>query len=323
MSVVTGKAAAAGSGPLLVAGHAHPELAAAVAACLGTRPVDGRGERFPDGELRPTVRCVRERDVYLLAPTGPPVHDNLIELMLLLDACRRSGAARCTAVVPYLGYARQDRRSHQGQALGLRTIADALAAAGADRLVVVDPHSPAVEAAFSVPVLTLTAVPVLAAAAGARVPYPQVVIAPDLGAVKLAEHYAGLLGLPVAVVRKSRLSGATVAAEDLVGAVTDLAPLVVDDMISTAGTVEAAVQLALRGGARPEVTVAATHGLFVGPAADRLRPLPIRRLLVTDSLPRADLTLPTVTAVSLAGVLADTIGWLHRRAPDDDLPTRT
>ena len=321
--MMSGAAADVGGGPMLVAGRAHPELAAAVAAGLGTRPVDGRGERFPDGELRPTVRCVRDRDVYLLAPTGPPVHDNLVELMLLLDACRRGGAARCTAVVPYLGYARQDRRSQQGQALGLRTVADALAAAGADRLVVVDPHSLAVEAAFSVPVLTLTAVPLLAAAVRAGLPHPQVVVAPDLGAVKLAEHYAALLGLPVAVVRKSRLTGATVAAEDLVGAVTGLAPLVVDDMISTAGTVEAAVQLALRGGARPEVTVAATHGLFVGPAADRLGPLPIRRLLVTDSLPPAEPALPGVTAVSVAGLLADAIGWLHGGAPVDDLLARS
>ena len=214
-------------------------------ACAPARSTGG-GNGFPTGSCARPSGCVRDRDVYLLAPTGPPVNDNLVELMLLLDACRRGGAARCTAVVPYLGYARQDRRSQQGQALGLRTVADALAAAGADRLVVVDPHSRAVEAAFSVPVLTLTAVPVLAAAAGAGPPHPQVVVAPDLGAVKLAEHYAALLGLPVAVVRKSRLTGATVAAEDLVGAVTGLAPLVVDDMISTAGTVEAAVQLALR-----------------------------------------------------------------------------
>ena len=131
----------------------------------------------------------------------------------------------------------------------MRTVADVIAAAGADRLVVVDPHSSAVEAVFSVPVVTLTAVPVLAAAVRAGAPRPGVVVAPDLGAVKLAEHYAALLGLPVAVVRKCRLTGATVAAEELVGAVTGLAPLVVDDMISTGGTVEAAVQLLLRRGA--------------------------------------------------------------------------
>ena len=319
---MSGVAGPVGGGPLLVAGYAHPCLAAAVAAGLRVGAVEGQGERFPDGELRPSVGCVRGRDVYVLASTGPPVHDNLVELMLLLDACRRGGAARCSAVVAYLGYARQDRRSRDGQALGLRVVADALVAAGAERLVVVDPHSVTVEAAFSVPVLTVTAVPTLAVAVRAGVAHPQVVVAPDLGAVKLAEHYAALLGLPVAVVRKSRLTGAAVKAEDLVGAVTGLAPLVVDDMISTGGTVEAAVQLALHGGARPEITVAATHGLFVGPAADRLRALPIRRLLVTDTLPRTELGLPVVTGVSVAGVLADAISRLHRGAPVDDLVSR-
>ncbi len=120
MTVVTSMAAAVGRGPLLVSGSAHPDLAAAVAAGLRVGAVEGQVDRFPDGELRPNVGCVRDRDVYVLAPTGPPVHDNLVELMLLLDACRRGGAARCTAVVPYLGYARQDRRGRDGQALGLR-----------------------------------------------------------------------------------------------------------------------------------------------------------------------------------------------------------
>jgi len=311
------------AGPRLVAGRAHPALAEAVATGLRVRPVPAQGERFPDGELRPTAGCVRDCDVYVLAPTGPPVNDNLVELLLLLDACRRGGAARCTAVVPYLGYARQDRRSHDGQALGLRTVADVIVAAGADRLVVVDPHSSAVEAVFSVPVATLTAVPVLAAAVRAGAPRPGVVVAPDLGAVKLAEHYAALLGLPVAVVRKCRLSGATVAAEELVGAVTGLVALVVDDMISTGGTVEAAVQLLLRRGAAPEVTVAATHGVFVGPAAARLGPLPIRRLLVTDSLPRAEPRLPGVTVVSVADLIADAIRRLHGGQQLDDLLVRS
>ena len=114
------------AGPRLVAGRAHPALAEAVATGLRVRPVPAQVERFPDGELRPTVGCVRDCDVYVLAPTGPPVNDNLVELLLLLDACRRGGAARLTAVVAYLGYARQDRRSRDGQALGLRTVADVI-----------------------------------------------------------------------------------------------------------------------------------------------------------------------------------------------------
>ena len=187
----------------IVAGSASPLLAGAVAEELGTEGVGGEVERFPDGELRPLIDDVRGDDVYIVESTGPPVNDHLVELALLLDACRRGGADRITAVVPYFGYARQDRRSRAGQAVGARVAADIIVTAGADRLLVVDPHTPALEAMLDIPVDMITAVRLLARSVGSLEPTAGVVVAPDLGAVKLAQHYALLLGLPVAVVRKT------------------------------------------------------------------------------------------------------------------------
>ena len=151
----------------IVPGTANPLLAGAIARALSTGPVRYELERFPDTEMRPALGRLGGDDVYVIQPTGPPVSDHLVELLLLLDACRRGGAGRITAVLPYFGYARQDRRGQDGEAVGARVVADALAGAGADRMVVVDPHSIALEAMCGIPVEMLTAVPALAAASGA------------------------------------------------------------------------------------------------------------------------------------------------------------
>lgn len=303
----------------IISASADRKLAAAVAAALHAGPVAGGVERFPDGEMRPAVGRVRGDDVYVVCSTAPPVSDRLVELLLLLDACRRAGSERVTAVVPYFGYARQDRRSRAGEAVGARLVADVVAAAGAQRLVVVDPHTVALEAMFGIPVEMLTAVPVLAGAIRSLVADDAVLVAPDLGAVKLAERYSALLRLPVAVVRKARVSGVTVHAENLVGDVAGRPAVIVDDMISTGGTVEAAAKVIAAHGAAPDVVVAASHGLFVGPAADRLRALALRRVVVTDTVaPSGEPDLP-VEVESVAGLLADAIGRLHRGEPVDEL----
>lgn len=306
----------------IVAGTANPSLAAAVAVALSCEPAACEVERFPDGELRPVVGDVRGDDVYVIEPTGPAVSDHVVELLLVLDACRRAGADRITAVVPYFGYARQDRRNRSGEAVGARVMVDALGAAGARRLVVVDPHTAALEAMCSVPAEMLTAVPVLARGLESAMPGRAVVVAPDLGAVKLAEHYASLLRCPVAVVRKRRVSGEAVRAEELVGEVEDRAPVVVDDMISTGATIEAAVRVLRAHAAAAEVVVVATHGLLVGSAPERLAAV-TSRLLVTDSLSRADRPGLEVEVRSIAPLLADAIGRLHRDEDLGDLRARS
>ncbi len=303
----------------IVAGSANPDLAEAVAAGVGCVAMRGALERFPDGELCPVVGHMRGDDVYVFQPTAPPVNEHLMELALLVDACRRAGSERVTAVVPYFGYARQDRRSRPGQAIGARVAADILVAAGADRIVVVDPHTPGFEATCSIPVEVLTATSVLVTALRDRELGRSVIVAPDLGAVKLAELFAAAVGLPVAVVRKNRITGTSVRAEELVGDIEGCRPIVVDDMISTGATIEATARLLEAHGAQPGTIVAATHALLLDSAPDRLAQLGLARLLVTDTVRVPPVAPPVLEVCSVAALLSDAIGRLHREEPLDDL----
>jgi ribose-phosphate pyrophosphokinase len=303
----------------VVAGSANTPLAGAIAATLGVEVAPTELVHFPDGELRPMVSAMRGDDVYLVQPLGAPVAEHFVELLLLLDACRRAGAARITAVVPYLAYARQDRRVRPGEALGIHVIAEALAAGGADRLVVVDPHTPTLEAMFRIPVEVISAAGVLAAAVRGGLSRQTVVVAPDLGAAKLAERYASLLGATVAMVRKTRVTAARVRAEQVVGEVAGLTALIVDDMISTGATIEAAAGALAASGAAPGIHVLATHGIFAEGAWARLSSLPLERLTVTDSLRLPDFPRP-FEVCSIAGLLGEVVSRLHgNRALDDVL----
>ncbi|AFM18008.1 ribose-phosphate pyrophosphokinase [Mycolicibacterium chubuense NBB4] len=304
------------SNPILrvVSGTANPGLAAAVANHLGVESDGCDVARFPDGELRPTIENICGADVYVIQPTAPPVNEHIIELMLLLDACRRSRAARVTAVLPYFGYARQDRRTAAGQALGSSVIADAIAGAGADRLVIVDPHTAALEAQCRIPVEIVTAVPTLAGELAAELPENSVVVAPDLGAVKIAERYAGILHDPVAIVRKQRENGSAVSALDIAGDVCGRPVVIIDDMITTGATIEAAAQLLRTRGAAPDIVVAATHGLFVHAAVSRLRELDLGRVIVTDTVAPKE-TGAVIEVCSIAPTLAAAIACMHNDKP--------
>lgn len=309
---------------LVFSGNANRPLAKAVCEELGIGLGKAVVGRFSDGEVQIEIdENVRGQDVFVIQPTCAPAAEHLVELLALVDALKRASANKVTAVVPYFGYARQDRRGRAGEAVGARVAADALVTAGADRLVVVDPHTAALEATSGVPVEMLTAVPALASALAQRTSASSVVVAPDLGAVKLAERFAAILRRPVAVVRKTRLTGATVRAEELVGDVTGRPTVIVDDMISTGGTIEAAVRVLLAEGAAPDITVAATHGLLVADALPRLARLPIRHLIVTDTLPPPRAPHPSLQIRSVAPLLADAIDRLHTGAPLDALLMHT
>jgi ribose-phosphate pyrophosphokinase len=307
----------------LVTGSANPRLGGAIAAALGVDLAEALLERFPDGESHVAVRHnVRGNDVYVVQPTGPPVDEQLLELLMLVDACRRGGAGRITTVIPYFGYARQDRRRVAGEAVGARVVADLIGALQVDRVLVVDPHTPGLEALFGMPVEAVSAVSVIAAALMPLLPADAVVVAPDLGAVKLAERYAALLGLPMVIIRKRRLSGTVVRAQEVVGDVGGRVPVVIDDMISTGATISVATQALLEQGAHPSVLVGATHGLFVGLAAQHLRELPLRRLIVTDSLSLPSGFPVPVQVASIDRLLAEAIRRLHDDEPLDDLTLR-
>jgi ribose-phosphate pyrophosphokinase len=308
---------------IVLSGSAHPELTRDVALRLGLTTAERILERFPDGELRVLVKePVRGADVYLVQPLSPPADAHLLELVFLADACRRAGARSVTAVVPYLAWARQDRRRVEGEPHGARLAAD-LISARADRVVSVDVHGPAAEGFFSVPFDHLTAVPALAAAIARSAPRDAVVVGPDLGAARRAALFGRLLGLPSAIVHKARLSAREVEVRGVAGEVAGRAPILVDDMISTGATIEAAVRTLLEAGCRPEIVVAATHPLFTEGALERLARLPIARVVVTDALPVPRGPGHDLEVVPLAPLLAEAISRLCERRPLGELLSTT
>jgi ribose-phosphate pyrophosphokinase len=298
----------------ILSGSANYGLAEKIAKNLGVELVPRILERFPDGELHIEVqRSVRGCDVYLVQPTCPPVDEHFFELFLLADACRRAGAAHLTAVIPYFGYARQDRRSRGREPVSTRLVADLISASGLQRVVVVDFHSQAVESAFAIPVEQISAISILADAVRSSVHKDAVVVSPDVGAVKMAERYAKLLDLSVAIIHKSRISGAEVSVQRIVGDVHGREVLVVDDMISTGATIEKAIKALLEAGCSPSgLKVLASHALLVGRAAERLGKLPIEKLYVSDSVPAPEKFPLPLQISSLGSLLAETIQRLHR-----------
>lgn len=293
---------------VLLAGSSHPAMAKELSAELQLPLGRCAIERFPDGELDIQLHeNVRAADVFILQSLHAPVGEHLLELALMSDACQRLGAASVTAVIPYLGYARHDRRVSGVEPLGARVVAELIAAGRVDRVVCLDLHSRAVEGCFPRPVEHADAVPLLIAHLRSTLVLPAVVVSPDLGAVKRAESFARPLGIPVAVVHKQRLSGAEVKAMGVVGEVAGRNVIVVDDMISTGGTLVAAVQTVLEAGAKTPVTVVASHGLFVGPAQERLTALPLARVVVTDSVPFTGKARFPMEVVRAAPALAEVI----------------
>jgi ribose-phosphate pyrophosphokinase len=300
----------------VLAGPASLRLGSEVSELLHAEALTYDCQRFPDGEVQVDLRAsVRGRDVYLLQSTSPPVGQHLIELLLLADACRRAGAGRLIGVLPYFGYARQERRTDR-RSLGARVAADIVATGGFNRLMLIDVHTAAIEGFFDVPIDHLTAVPLLAEAARRRAGSAPVVVAPDLGAVKLAREYARVLEAPMAFVHKTRVSGHEVEAHSVIGDVRHRTPIIVDDMLSTGGTVAAAIGALRQAGAAEPFAVVVTHALLVGTARERLRELPIAHLIVGNTVPLdngADLPLEVT---SVAPLIATAI---HRNHYDESL----
>jgi ribose-phosphate pyrophosphokinase len=289
-------------------------LAEEIAATLGVSLSPATTERFPDGEVHvELLQDPRGREAVILQPTSPPPDEHLFELLALADACRRAGAARITAVMPYFGYARQDRRASGLEAVSARLVADLLVAAGVQRVIAMDPHTQAIDGFFTIPIERVTAVPALADALRPHLAADGVVVAPDLGAAKLAEAYGRLLDLPVAIVHKTRTGPEAVSVSRVSGDVRGKAPVVVDDMISTGGTIEAALWAVTSAGAqRGNALVAATHGLLVGSCVNRLKGLEIKRLFVTDSVALVPAPGLPVERVSTAPILAAAIMRFER-----------
>lgn len=301
------------SAATLVAGSASRHLAVAIEHNLGRRFTSASIERFPDGEISVCLdEPVRGQEVILLVATAPPVNDHLVELLGLADACRRADAARIVAVVPYFGYARSDRRDGRRTPVMASLVAELAEHAGIDHVVTVDVHAPTIEGFFRIPVDNVTAVPVLTNAIAERtkaLETPAVIVAPDLGAVRLANRYATKLDLPVAVCHKRRLSGAEVSINRITGDVAGHRCIIIDDMISTGATIAESVRALNDAGAVSEYIVVATHGVFAPGALEKVASVGVRELLVTDSIePRDAASARLIPAiVSIAPLLATAI----------------
>jgi ribose-phosphate pyrophosphokinase len=304
----------------LFAGTANPGLAAAVAHELGARLGGCDVTRFPDGEIAvQLLEPVRRKAVFIVQPTAPPVDAHLIELLAIVDACRRAAATHITAVVPYFGYARMDKRGGPREPITASMVATLLQAVEVDHVITVDLHAPQIEGFFHIPVDSLSAVPVLATALRDRLPPNAVVVSPDAGRVRMASEYAHVLGLPVVVLHKQRKSGTATRVTHLVGEVHDRPCLIIDDMISTGGTIAEGVATLLEAGARPEITVAATHGLLLEGVRDRLDHPGIRAVFVTDSVAIPITHWPQLHVVSIAPLLAQAIRRFVTDGPITDL----
>lgn len=301
--------------PCIISGSANEQLAQEIADRLDTPLLDRRIERFPDGETYVRVASsVRGRDAYIIQPTSAPVNETLFELLLLVDTLRRASAGRLTAIVPYYGYARQDRKFTGREPISAKLVANLLTAAGASRIVAVDLHSPAIQGFFDIGMDHLTAIPLLTEYLRARIPSNSVIVSPDTGGVKRADLYARLLNLPIAILHKRRTSAHEVEMAAVIGDIRDKYPIIVDDIIATGGTIRQAVDTLINAGARPQVRIVATHGVLAGDAPTLLQHPAIAEIVVTDTVPiprDVRTTLPALHVVSVADLLANAIRRLH------------
>lgn len=299
----------------IFSGRANPELSQKIADELHLDLGNVKFSTFPDGEFHCKIEDVRGRDVFLLQPTCPPVNDNLMELLILIDTCLRASAERITAVIPYYGYARQDRKDEGRVPITAKLVANMVTRAGADRVLTMDLHAAQIQGFFDVPVDHMYAARVLNDHFRAMsIPNDQlVIVSPDEGSIKRAVGHAKRLGGEIAIIDKRRLSADHVSQETIIGGSLDgKVALMFDDMISTAGSIVGAAELVKKKGAR-EIHVAASHGVFAGPAIERLKNAPIDSIVVTDSIPiPAEKMLPNMKILSVAPILAEAIKRIHQ-----------
>jgi len=296
---------------LLYAGSANRPLAEATARQLDLTLGNLEIVRFPDGELSPLIEdSVRGEDVFVIQPTSPPVNDHLMELLLTLDAFKRASARRITAVIPYYGYSRQERKAKPREAISAKVVANCLTQAGANRVMLLDVHAPAMQGFFDIPVDSLTAVGLLSRRLAELDLENAIIISPDTGRVKLAERYADALGLPLGLMTKRRIAG-DVHVTHVVGDLRGRVPVVVDDIMA-GGSLIGQLPALLEAGARPEMVLVIMHALLTGSAPERLQQPYIRLMLTTDSVEIPEDRRPSnLETVSIAPLLAEAILRTH------------
>ncbi len=299
----------------LLTGNANPALAEAISKHLGVSLGRAKVGRFSDGEVQVEISDnVRGRDVFLLQPTSAPANDNLMELLILGDACKRASAGRVTAVVPYYGYARQDRKAAPRAPITAKMVADLFTAVGFNRVLTMDLHAGQIQGFFDMPVDNLYATPRLMTALRERLVgiNDVVVVSPDAGGTERARAYAKHLGASLAIVDKRR-SGPNVAeVMHMIGDVKGKFAVLVDDMVDTAGTLTKAAQAIMDNGAK-EVIAVATHAVLSGPAASRIKESPLTEIIISDTIPLSDAAKATgkIRVASVSVLLAEAIRSIH------------
>ncbi|HZF66877.1 MAG TPA: ribose-phosphate pyrophosphokinase [Gemmatirosa sp.] len=300
-----------GTGFKLLSGTANRALAEEIARALGKELTKVTCSRFADGEIFVRIdENIRGSDIFIVQPTNPPA-ENMMEMLLLVDAARRASADRITVVMPYYGYSRQDRKDQPRVAIGAKLVANAIEAAGADRVLGIDFHQHQLQGFFDIPVDHLYARPVLVNHYRRKKLHDLVVVSPDVGAAKMARGFAKQLDASFAIIDKRRPKANVSEVLNVIGDVEGRACLIADDMIDTAGTVSEAARALIKLGAR-EVYVCATHALLSGPAAQRLTDAPITEVTVTDTIGiPADRRFDKLTVLSVGELLAKAIRFTH------------
>ncbi len=299
----------------IFSGRANVELTKKICSFLHLDMGECRFQTFPDGEIHCKIEDVRGRDVFLVQPTCTPVNDHLMELLIMIDTCLRASAERITAVIPYYGYARQDRKDEGRVPITAKLVANMITRAGANRVLTMDLHAAQIQGFFDVPVDHLYAASVLNHyfLDQGYDPEELVIVSPDEGSIKRAVGHAKRLGGELAIIDKRRMSAEkTVQANIIGGQIRGKVALMFDDMISTAGSICGAAELVREHGAR-EIHVAATHGVFAGPAIERLEKAPIDTVVVTDTIPLSpEKQIPKIKVLSVAGLLGEAIKRIHQ-----------
>ncbi len=294
-------------------GNAHPELGEAIARSLKMPLGRAHLARFSDGEVWFQIQDnVRGADVFVVQPTAPPVNENIMELLVMLDAFKRSSASRITAVIPYYGYARQDRKDKPRVPISARLVADLLTAAGVDRLLTMELHAPAIQGFFDLPVDHLFAAPVLLDWVERQRFQNLTIVSPDAGGVERARAFAKKLEAGLVIVDKRRVDTNVAETMNVIGDVDGRTCVVVDDIVDTAGTLVGAVK-ALRDKGASRVLACFTHPVLSGPALERIEHSELEHVIVTDTIPLSNVKAqnPKITVLSVASLLGEAIARIH------------
>lgn len=300
------------NGPVLLSGNANRDLAQAIADSLGVHLGEAMVERFPEGEIRVQINeNIRGRDVFIIQPTCAPSNDNLMELLILLDAAKRASARRITAVMPYYGYARQDRKDRPRVPITAKLVANLIVSAGANRVLSMDLHAGQIQGFFDIPLDHLYSINVICEYILSKNLRNLVIVTPDVGGLKMARAYAKVLEAPLAIVDKRRESANQVKVLNIIGEVAGKNVMIVDDLVSTGSSLVEAAHALKEAGAL-DIYSAVVHAVLAGPAVSRLENSIIREMIVTDTIPLGEKKkCSKIKVLSVASLLGEAIKRIH------------